>query len=80
MPKILSTGDLHFNEDSRFDECQRVLQFVVDVAIKERPDVCVIPGDVYHSLSTIEERAAVADFVQGMAETCPGPGREGQPR
>lgn len=69
--KVLSSGDNHFDEGSRFDECVKVHAFMVETAQRERVDLFVCPGDIYERLSTPRERKAVAEWLAAMANVCP---------
>lgn len=69
--KILCSGDEHFDEQSRFDECIYVHDFMVNLAREYKVDAYVCCGDVYERASTPKERAAVASFLIRMAEVCP---------
>jgi DNA repair exonuclease SbcCD nuclease subunit len=67
----LCSGDHHFDERSRFDECARVHQWMVELARREKPSVFLSGGDIYHRASTPLERQAVAEWLTAMAEVCP---------
>jgi DNA repair exonuclease SbcCD nuclease subunit len=69
--KILATGDHHFDERSRFAECQRVHDFMVDVARRESVDVFLSGGDLFERNSAIAEREAVSEWLTKLAEVCP---------
>lgn len=68
---ILASGDHHFHERSRFDECVRVHRWMVQLAREQKPAVFVSGGDVYERASTPLEREAVAEWLTSMAEVCP---------
>jgi len=82
--KILASGDDHFCEHARLDECIRMHQFMVDVAREERVDCFISTGDMFERpTSTPVERRAVADFLRAMAEVCPvlhAHGNHGNPK
>lgn len=69
--RLLASADHHFHESLRFDECQRVHAFMVDVARERQIDAFLSAGDVYEAGSTPREREAVADWLTAMAEVCP---------
>lgn len=69
--KILASGDHHWDEHSRFDECERIHGWIASQIEYERPDVFLSAGDIYERASTPRERAAVAEWLVRVAETCP---------
>ena len=69
--RLLATGDLHIAAGPRFHECQRVLNAVIDIAQDQRPDVILIPGDIYDAATTPDERNFAAHFVSGLANMAP---------
>jgi exonuclease SbcD len=69
--RILSTGDNHFYERSRFDECITVHEWTVETARRERVDAILYTGDMYESASTPTERQAVAEHLTRAAEVAP---------
>jgi DNA repair exonuclease SbcCD nuclease subunit len=69
--KLMASGDHHFDEHSRFDECVRVHRWIADEVALRKPDVFLSGGDIYERASTPVERAAVADWLGAVAETCP---------
>ncbi len=69
--RLLASADHHFNERSRFDECVRVHEWMVELARREKPDLFLSGGDVYERGSTPTEREAVAEWLTAMAEVCP---------
>jgi exonuclease SbcD len=68
---VLCSGDHHFNERSRFEECVRVHRWMVELARSEKADVFLSGGDIYERASTPLEREAVAEWLTSMAEVCP---------
>jgi DNA repair exonuclease SbcCD nuclease subunit len=68
---ILASGDHHFDERRRFDECVRIHRWMVQLARSEQPDVFLSGGDIYERGSTPLEREAVAECLTSMAEVCP---------
>lgn len=71
MTLILASGDHHFDEHSRFDECKRVHAWMADEVARAKPAVFLSGGDIYERASTPLERQAVADWLAAVAETCP---------
>lgn len=67
----LCSGDHHFCERIRFEECVRIHRWMVELARDEKPDVFVSGGDIYERASTPLEREAVAEWLTAMAEVCP---------
>jgi DNA repair exonuclease SbcCD nuclease subunit len=65
------TGDDHFDEHSRFDECIRVHAWMVELARDAKIDLFLDGGDVYERASTAIEREAVGDWLTPMAEIAP---------
>lgn len=70
--RILATGDDHFVESVRFEECCAVHSWMVDLARDLRIDAWADGGDVFDGESTVVEREAVADWVTRMCEVAPG--------
>lgn len=68
---ILASGDHHFDERSRFEECVRVHRWMVELARREKPALFLSGGDIYERASTPLEREAVAEWLTAMAEVCP---------
>lgn len=69
---VIATGDLHCDEGSRFDEFRRVcVDWLPKLVAERKPDLVVIPGDVYDGTSTPDERLAAAEMTLGIAEHCP---------
>jgi hypothetical protein len=68
---VLASGDHHWDEDRRFDECRRVHAFTVDLAREREVDLFLSGGDVYERASTPTEREAVAEWLTAMADVCP---------
>jgi exonuclease SbcD len=71
MTRIVHVADGHFTASSRFDECVRMHAFIADYVRRERPNVVVNAGDVYHAGSSPIEREAAADHHQQITEICP---------
>lgn len=69
--KIIASGDHHFDQGSRFDECVRVHSWMSRLVHEERPDVFLSAGDLYERASTPKEREAVAEWLTQIAEVCP---------
>jgi hypothetical protein len=69
--RFIATGDNHWDQDSRFEECQRVHGWIAEQVEKEKPDAFLDGGDIYERASTPKERAAVAEWLARIAEVCP---------
>lgn len=67
----LCSGDHHFDERRRFEECVRIHRWMVQLARERKPDVFLSGGDIYERGSTPLEREAVAEILTAMAEICP---------
>lgn len=71
MTTILCTSDLHISATSpRWAECQRVLGWFADLAVREA-DLVIIAGDLYDRASTPTERSFAAQWVTRIAAACP---------
>lgn len=71
MTTILCTSDLHISATSpRWAECQRVLGWFADLAVREA-DLVIIAGDLYDRASTPTERSFAAQWVTRIASACP---------
>ncbi len=72
MPvRIMASGDHHFEEESRFQECIRVHGWMVEQARERKIDLFLSGGDIYERASTASERLAVAAWLTAMAEVAP---------
>jgi predicted phosphodiesterase len=67
----LCSGDHHFDERRRFEECLRIHRWMVQLARERAVDVFLSGGDIYERGSTPLEREAVAEWLTAMAEICP---------
>jgi exonuclease SbcD len=71
MTTILCTSDLHICATSpRWAECQRVLGWFADLAVREA-DLVIIAGDLYDRASTPTERTFAAAWLTRIASACP---------
>ena len=71
MTTILATSDLHICATSpRWAECQRVLGWFADLAVREA-DLVIIAGDLYDRASTPTERTFAAAWLTRIASACP---------
>lgn len=57
--KCLYLGDVHV-QISNLDESDRLMNFIVDVIIKNKPDMMVILGDLFHNFAMV--RTEILDF------------------
>lgn len=71
MARVAVVADSHFCEDSRFDECVRLHQWIADNIETRDVQLVVHTGDVYERKSTPLERAAAAEWVRAVAEHAP---------
>lgn len=71
MARIAVVADSHFCEDSRFEECCRVHDWIAKDVADRGVDVIIHTGDVYDRKSTPTERTTVAGWVQSLADTAP---------
>jgi DNA repair protein SbcD/Mre11 len=69
--RLLASGDHHFDQHSRFEECLAIHAWMVDLAREQKTDVFLSGGDVFDRASTPMERQAVADWLTDMAGVCP---------
>lgn len=68
---FIATGDHHFDEHRRFDECQRIHSFIADDARDRGVRAVLSGGDLYERASTPLERHAVADWLTSVGDHCP---------
>lgn len=71
MTLIACVADSHFAEDSRFDECCRLHDWIADDLELRHPDLIVHAGDVFERKSTPKERLAVARWLRRCADIAP---------
>ncbi len=69
--KIIASGDHHFDERSRFDECIKIHRWMAELVKDELPDVFLSGGDIFERASTPLEREAVAEWLTSIAKHCP---------
>lgn len=69
--RVMATGDNHFDESKRFDECIRVHEWINEQVEQHRPHLFCLTGDIFERKSTPVERLAVAAFLLRLAEVCP---------
>jgi DNA repair exonuclease SbcCD nuclease subunit len=69
--RLLASGDNHFCEHLRFQECIDVHAWMVEQAREVKADVFLDSGDIFDAASTPRERRAVAEWTTAMAEVCP---------
>jgi len=65
--RILHVGDIHIRDGEHLADTVRCLDFVADLADREKVDLVLIPGDVFDRASTPRERGAFARFVSTVA-------------
>ena len=72
MTRILASGDHHFDASSpRWEECQRIHDWIAARAETEKPDLFLSAGDLYERASTPVEREVVATWLTRIADVCP---------
>lgn len=71
MPRIAQIGDLHINRANRFEDTLDCLDFAVSDGIAQGVDLWVIPGDLFDTKSTPEDRNALASALKRMAAVAP---------
>ncbi|WP_394849812.1 metallophosphoesterase family protein [Pendulispora brunnea] len=69
--RIIASADHHFAETQRWEECLRIHAWMAEEVARQAPSLFVSCGDIYERASTPCERAAVADWLTRVAETCP---------
>jgi exonuclease SbcD len=70
--KILHCGDIHFRNDL-VEEIIRCTDFMIGQAIKEKPDLSIIAGDLFDERQAYDSPAfkAAVDFVRKLADVSP---------
>lgn len=69
--RVAIIADSHFDQGSRFDECQRIHRWIARDLAERGVDLILHAGDVFERKSTPAERNAVADWIEDLAETAP---------
>lgn len=83
--KILHTADLHIGnfpgpeqngENVRFQDICKCLDTLVMEAQKQKPDIAIIAGDIFHSAKTwsdrgLKEQRTAVNFLRKLSEICP---------
>jgi DNA repair exonuclease SbcCD nuclease subunit len=64
--KILVVGDPHVRSQD-LDECQRLMEFVKQVALEQKPDFLLVTGDLYHTHDIVH--CEVMDFWRKTLES-----------
>jgi exonuclease SbcD len=68
---VAVVADSHFDEGSRFEECQRLHAWIADDMAARGVDLVLHGGDLYERRSTPTERRAAADWLRRVADRCP---------
>ncbi len=71
--KIIHIADIH-SRDKDIEELEKCLNFVLETAEHEQPDLAIIAGDIYDSQDVkLDSLAAkrITRFVSGLADICP---------
>ena len=71
MTKIALIGDSHADQFHRFEEHNRILEWIGDDAAARGVDLFLHSGDVWERKSTSTERIAVANYMRQWAEVAP---------
>jgi DNA repair exonuclease SbcCD nuclease subunit/ABC-type lipoprotein export system ATPase subunit len=76
MSRLALLSDLHFSRHLRWDECNRVHDFIADDLTKRveagaGPDVIVCAGDLTDGATRPDERNALAAFIMKLAAIAP---------
>lgn len=71
MTRIAIIADSHWDEHSRFEECQRIHSWMARDMAERGVDLLLHAGDVYERKSTPRERLAVAAWLTSVAELRP---------
>lgn len=71
MVRLAVIADSHFDEGSRFEECIRIHDWIAEDIREREVDLVLHAGDVFERKSTPRERAAVASWLQRVAEHAP---------
>ncbi len=69
--KVAIIADSHYEEAKRFQECQRLHNWIAADAQRRRVDLVLHAGDLFEKLSNPRERLAAFLWVQLMAEIAP---------
>ena len=69
---VAVVADSHFDEASRFEECQRLHAWIADDMAARGVDVVLHGGDLYERRSTPAERRSAAEMLK---EAIVGDGR-----
>lgn len=71
MAKILHTADLHLKAGDEKPYCLSVLDAIVRLAVKEKPDFLLIAGDLFDSFSDLKElRGEFASRIKPLSGAC----------
>ncbi len=70
--RIACVADTHADDHSRFDEHEKVMDWIANDIVRRKVDLVVHAGDAFErSSTTAEERAAVGSWVRRVADHCP---------
>lgn len=64
---FIATGDNHFDEHRRADECMRIHDFITNEAHEREVDALLGAGDLYERASTARERQMAASWLKSAA-------------
>lgn len=71
MKRIAEIADSHFCEESRWDECVRLHDWIANDIAQRKVDLILHAGDVFDRKSNPRERLAVAKWLTDLAELAP---------
>jgi exonuclease SbcD len=71
MKRVAIIADSHWDEHSRFEECERVHGWIADDIAARAPDLIIHTGDVTERKSTPRERMAVARWIRRVTDVAP---------
>jgi exonuclease SbcD len=69
--RVAIIADSHFDEHSRFEECQRIHRWIARDLESRGVDLILHSGDIFERKSTPAERNAVADWIESLAALAP---------
>lgn len=69
--KVMASGDHHIALGTRWTECVRVHDWIVEQVQRHQPDLFVSGGDVYDRASTPREREFAAEHFARIGNVCP---------
>jgi hypothetical protein len=72
MTRLVAIGDIHLHQGPRQVDRLRALDQIIDEGLRvEQLGAWLVPGDIFHSKSTVDDRNAFAARLQRMANAAP---------